>query len=110
MVNGRNNPHFVDERIGAWLDHADIVVNPTHDRMGNGGTLKAKRKFLSSRGAGGRSRLYISVSNWNGEPLGKKGKRAKPRQSPNARTLHTAVSEWSKANSQDAHYRSRQEV
>lgn len=50
---------------------ADIVVNPTHDRMGNAGTLIAKRKWLSQF-VNGRNRIYISASNWNTDSKGRK--------------------------------------
>lgn len=41
------------------IEDAAIVLNPTHTRMGNAGTLKAKRKFLSENG-----KTYLSASNW----------------------------------------------
>jgi hypothetical protein len=43
----------------ALLD-ATVILNPTHTRMGNGGTLKAKRRFLSRD-----RRIYLSASNWD---------------------------------------------
>jgi hypothetical protein len=46
------------------ISRADIIVNPTHDLMGNGGILSAKRKYLSRR-VDARNRLYVSSSNWN---------------------------------------------
>ena len=67
---------------GAVLLDADIVVNPTHDLMGNAGTLIAKRKWLSQP-VNDRNRVYISASNWNSR--GPKGRK----QSPNSETLHT---------------------
>ena len=77
----------ISREIAEWLDGADLIVNPTHDRMGNGGILKAKRELLS-QSRNGRSRLYISASNWNTDKkVGKNGKAI--RQSRNAKTLHT---------------------
>ena len=37
-----------------------LILNPTHTRMGNAGTLKAWRSFLSQSG-----RVYVSASNWD---------------------------------------------
>lgn len=42
---------------------ADVVINPTHDRMGNAGKLGAKRRLLS-RALEYRNRVYVSCSNW----------------------------------------------
>jgi hypothetical protein len=73
LMQGRTNVHFhrstpvkVAEALGA---KGVLILNPTHTRMGNGGTIKAKRRFLSKRG-----RVYVSVSNWDVCP--KKKKRA----------------------------------
>jgi hypothetical protein len=49
-------------------------VNATHDRMGNAGTLKAKRAWISQGG-----RAYLSASNWN----------TARGQNRSARTLHS---------------------
>lgn len=65
----------------ATLLASQIIVNPTHDRMGNAGTLIAKRTYLSG-GIDGRARCYISASNWN--IATKSGS-----QSPASTTLHT---------------------
>src|SRR6185312_3274031 len=89
-IRGRKEPDFVSRDVGAWLKKADIILNPTHDRMGNHGTLAAKRKGLSKPGLGGRPRAYISVSNWNSEPVSKlPDRRPKPRQNPAQPYLHT---------------------
>ena len=82
IVQGRTNPRFVDEEVGKAILAADIVTNPTHDRMGNAGTLAAKRRFLSQPGRDGRPRAYVSCSNW--EACGLNGRVQRP--SP---TLHT---------------------
>lgn len=39
---------------------AAMIINPTHTRMGNCGSVKAWREYLSSDG-----RLYVSASNWD---------------------------------------------
>ncbi|NVJ92753.1 MAG: hypothetical protein HWE34_13915 [Methylocystaceae bacterium] len=52
-------------QIAQHFADADIVLNPTHDRMGsNFGVLKAKREYLSRR-IKGRKRCYVSASNWD---------------------------------------------
>lgn len=63
LIRGRIRPTPVDERITNWLGGLKVIFNPTHDAMGNHGTLKAKRKWLSE--FGNQSRIYISASNWN---------------------------------------------
>ena len=69
--------------IKEWIEELDVVVNPTHDLMGNAGTLIQKRKWISQGG-----RVYISASNWNTEkPIGKAGRLIK--QKRNTRTLHS---------------------
>lgn len=65
VVSGRKNVEyhkFVKQasKLLDALSNATIILNPTHTRMGNGGTLKAKRAFLSSE-----NRIYLSSSNWN---------------------------------------------
>lgn len=37
-----------------------LILNPTHTRMGNAGTVQAWRRFLSAEG-----RAYLSTSNWD---------------------------------------------
>lgn len=64
VVVGRHDPRFVCAFAERAVMSADIIVNPTHDRMGNGGTLRAKRSFLS-RQRDGRDRVYVSCSNWD---------------------------------------------
>jgi hypothetical protein len=64
-VSGRDNPdyHKLVKQAPKLLDalsNATIILNPTHTRMANHGTLKAKRAFLSSE-----NRIYLSSSNWN---------------------------------------------
>lgn len=82
LVRGRETLSFVDAEAGAALLAADIVVNPTHDRMSNAGTLDAKRRFLSQPHADGRARAYVSCSNW--EACGLNGRVQHPFP-----TLHT---------------------
>lgn len=83
-LQGRNSVAPRTPEIGNWLRSLDVIVNGTHDMMGNAGTLIAKRKWLSQGG-----RLYLSASNWNSMKAGSKPG-AKPRcQNRNARTLHT---------------------
>lgn len=60
VIRGRNDPQALTPGIDNWMRALDIVVNPTHDRMGNYGTVKAKRRWISSGG-----RAYISASNWH---------------------------------------------
>lgn len=51
--------------ISQHFDAADIIVNPTHDRMAsNRGALESRRSYLS-RTLKGRKRCYISSSNWD---------------------------------------------
>ena len=61
-LQGRDNVLAISSKIGDWFRSLDVIVNPTHDRMGNYGTVKAKRIWLSELG-----RAYISSSNWNTE-------------------------------------------
>ena len=82
VIRGRTEPRFVDDTARDAILAADIIVNPTHDRMSNAGTLAAKRKLLSQPHADGRPRAYISCSNW--EACGLNGRIQRP--SP---TLHT---------------------
>lgn len=81
ILQGRHNPKFVCPDARAAILSADIVVNPTHDRMGNGGTLRAKRAVLGA-GHKGKDRVYVSCSNW--DVSGNDRGRQKP-----SRTLHT---------------------
>ena len=82
LMQGRTNVHFhcstPDEVRDAVRAKGVLILNPTHTRMGNGGTIKAKRRFLSEEG-----RVYVSTSNWDVCP--KKKKRA---QHPSP-TLHS---------------------
>jgi len=81
ILQGRHNPRFVCPDAKAAIRSADIIVSPTHDRMGNGGTLRAKRAVLSAKHKG-RDRVYISCSNW--DVSGSERGRQRP-----SRTLHT---------------------
>jgi hypothetical protein len=83
VVKGRTDPCFVSAEAEAVIVAADVVINPTHDRMGNGGTLDAKRRFLSRTAEDGRNRVYISCSNW--ETCGD----SKGRTQNVSETLHT---------------------
>ena len=82
IVEGREQPRFIDAAAGAAIMAATIIVNPTHDRMSRAAMLDAKRRFLSQDGASGSPRAYISCSNW--EACGLNGRVQHP--SP---TLHT---------------------
>lgn len=66
---------FFDNRFPQVARHyaaADIILNPTHDLMiGRPFITKAKRRFLS-RQIQGRSRCFVSVSNWDSEKPGQK--------------------------------------
>lgn len=64
VVHGRNHvqfyrtvPQVLQDAVRA---RAVMILNPTHTRMGNCGTVKAWRKYLSSGG-----RVYVSASNWD---------------------------------------------
>jgi hypothetical protein len=80
------------------LRNADIIVNPTHDRMGMAGTLASKRKWLSDP-IGPRSRVYVSSSNWNSQKqigIAEKNGQKYQKQKPATETLHTVYfcGEW----------------
>jgi hypothetical protein len=64
-VIGSAQARFIDPHIGEALRSADVIINPTHDRMGRAGLLDAKRRFLSQPGEGNEVRAYVSCSNWN---------------------------------------------
>jgi hypothetical protein len=64
VVSGRNQvgfhrsvPHVLRNAVRA---PTVMILNPTHTRMGNCGTIQAWRTYLSSGG-----RLYVSASNWD---------------------------------------------
>lgn len=89
IVKGRNEANF-DPRVVKGLCEklsakGVVILNPTHTRMANDGSIKAKRKFLSQGG-----RLYLSASNWD-----RGGERV---QKPSA-TLHSL---WHGGKSQKA--------
>lgn len=81
-LHGRDHVKARNSKIEDWLRSLDVVVNATHDRMGNGGTLGAKRAWLSQGG-----RAYLSASNWNSRKISSKGTRIT--QYRDADTLHT---------------------
>jgi hypothetical protein len=85
IVSGRNNVECRSEIVRSMINGVDVIVNPTHDRMSNGGTLKAKRKYLSS--SKNSAKVYVSISNWNIKKRQSTGKVI--RQSQEARTLHS---------------------
>jgi hypothetical protein len=64
VVQGRNHVEFYWSVPQVLRDAVTtpgvIILNPTHTRMGNSGTVKAWRQYLSGGG-----RTYISVSNWD---------------------------------------------
>jgi hypothetical protein len=88
IVRGREagTLRFLDEDVGAAIMAADIVINPTHDRMGRAGLLDAKRRYLSQPNPDGRLRAYISCSNW--EVCGYGGRVQHP--SPSLHTVYLA--------------------
>ena len=63
IVEGRVDPRYVSASAEVAIMATDVVINPTHDRMGNVGTLDAKRKLLSSTSDDERNRVYVSCSN-----------------------------------------------
>lgn len=63
VLRGRVTPQFVSPAAEAAITAADVVINPTHDRMSNAGTLDAKRRVLSRTSTDGRNRVYIGCSN-----------------------------------------------
>lgn len=79
---GRKHVAPLNEAIGNWLRGLDVIVNATHDLMGNQGTLNAKRGFFSQGG-----RAYLSASNWNTQSILSNGKTRVQRR--DSRTLHT---------------------
>ena len=88
VVRGRKEVMFC-RGVPRAVEHAvrarDVVVlNPTHTRMKNDGTIKAWRRFLSSDG-----RLYVSASNFS--------KGSKP-----CATLHSL---WHDGKSKDPSYK-----
>ena len=83
VLRGRLSPQYVSAAAEQAIMAADVVINPTHDRMGNDGTLDAKRRLLSRSGEDGRNRVYISCSNWEAC-----GNDAQLKQYP-SETLHT---------------------
>lgn len=86
IVHGRNSAAFVDVDAGDAILAADIVINPTHDRMSNAGTLQAKRRLLSQARPDGTPRAYVSCSNW--EACGLNGRVQYP--SPTLHTVYVA--------------------
>ena len=85
IIKGRDNVICRSSKVEKAINSVDVVVNPTHDRMGNGGTLKAKREYLSQQ-ISDKSRCYVSSSNWNTEKRSSQGKII--RQKPTL-TIHT---------------------
>lgn len=85
VLQGRNAVQPLTPSVGAWLDGLDVLVNPTHDLMGNAGTLIAKRRHVSRD-----DRLYVSASNWNSrKPVSSRSGLTRS-QNRGAATLHTA--------------------
>lgn len=82
VVEGRGKVHFHRSAPCSLQDAVRaervLILNPTHTRMGNNGTIQAWRRFLSEKG-----RVYVSASNWC-VSKDKNGRRQKP--SP---TLHS---------------------
>ena len=84
IVEGRVDPRYVSSAAEEAIMAADVVINPTHDWMGNAGTLDAKRRLLSRTSDDERNRVYVSCSNW--EVCGA----SKGRTQKVTETLHTA--------------------
>jgi len=64
------DPRFPE--VARHFAEADIILNPTHDlMMSRPHITTAKRRFLS-RAIKGRSRCYVSVSNWDTTRRGQK--------------------------------------
>lgn len=86
VLSGRNNVIFhsnvPQKLIDALTSDNTIILNPTHDRFGNGGTIKEKRKFLSK----GINNYYLSVSNWN---IHKKNNEGQIIRQKISKTIHT---------------------
>jgi hypothetical protein len=63
-MQGRTNVHFHPSAPQKLRDaeraERVLILNPTHTRMGNCGTVKAWRRFPSQDG-----RVYVSASNWD---------------------------------------------
>ncbi|SNS55275.1 MULTISPECIES: hypothetical protein [unclassified Azospirillum] len=59
-LKGRANVIAQTEMVDNWFEELDVIVNPTHDRMRNDGTLNAKRSWISKN-----KKVYVSASNWN---------------------------------------------
>jgi hypothetical protein len=76
VIEGRTKVHFHRSVPSPLRDAVRaervLILNPTHTRMGNSGTIRAWRKFLSED-----ERVYVSASNWN-VSKDKKGRRQKP--------------------------------
>lgn len=85
IVKGRHNPAYASQKIKTLLESADIVLNPTHTRMGNPGTLDEKRKYLSQK-VDGRDRIYVSCANMSQKH--KVGKPQRITRQKNSGTLH----------------------
>ncbi len=64
VMEGRGDPHFhsaAPENLQRAVQAERVLIlNPTHTRMGNCGTINAWRRFLSQKG-----RIYVSASNWD---------------------------------------------
>lgn len=86
IVHGRDHAAFLDADAAAAILAAAIVINPTHDRMSNAGTLQAKRRLLSQARPDSTPRAYVSCSNW--EACGLNGRVQYP--SPTLHTVYVA--------------------
>jgi hypothetical protein len=64
VLEGRNkvhSHHSVPQKLREAVRANDVLIlNPTHTRMANDGTIKAWRKFLSEG-----NRAHLSASNWD---------------------------------------------
>lgn len=86
-INVLRGCNACSKTIEEALDKADIIVNPTHDRMQDRGILTPKRQHLS-RKINDKTRVYVSASNWNTKKKQKNGNR-NICQSADNQALHT---------------------
>lgn len=78
ILSGRDNPKFLSKKS------EDIIMNATHDLMGNVGTVISKRKTLSQN-INNKKRGCFSISNWMSVVPPNS---SRPKQNPYTRTLH----------------------
>jgi len=92
--------HPRDKVFGNHYDAVRLIVNPTHDRMGDSwGALTAKRKYLS-RPLSYHKRCYVSTSNWEIRKPTKTNSitGVTHKQTPHATNLHTVYVDGNQKN------------